>query len=392
MRWVYGFVLWGCAVPLWAAAPVDAQSARKTYSAGEQVCQRLSLAALTGKSPWLVMGAGGAYEYATARAGQPVSFFGQPTVWGSILFLVVLVAFKDTVLTVFGPLKVPLDALAEVFHSAGGLLGVLYLGNVAFDGWPAWLPVPAFAAHGDLGLLALAVEGPSWAEQLGQSLLWLVMGTIHVAVWIVFNSVEVVILLNPIPFVDTLLKGLRTSIIGAIALASEVHPVLGLLLALPIILGSFWLLPFALRFGYIGLIFTTDVLAGLIGWRGQPEPPLLAFAGLGCPGVRLYTPGRLERTAQGLTFTYRPWFLLGQTTLVIPDTATLSTGIVSPVVRAAEQTWLRLPPRCCGAEQRLAERLQLGPVTDGSLRSTLGQALRTFTGWFWGRPPTLGTG
>jgi len=87
------------------AVPSQAE-VKSTYSTGEKVCGKLSLAALTGKSPWLVMGVGGAVEYLNTpdERKDRLGLFAQPWAWGTMLVLVLLVAFKDTVLTVFSQL------------------------------------------------------------------------------------------------------------------------------------------------------------------------------------------------------------------------------------------------------------------------------------------------
>ena len=60
-------------------------------------------------------------------------FFANPWVFGTLLFLAALIYSKDSLLTLMGPFKKPLDAVGELVHIAGGLVGVFYLGDGIFD-------------------------------------------------------------------------------------------------------------------------------------------------------------------------------------------------------------------------------------------------------------------
>ncbi|MCU0706120.1 MAG: hypothetical protein MUF18_19325, partial [Fimbriiglobus sp.] len=360
---------------------------------GEKVCNKLSLAALVGKSPWLVMGVGGAVQYFNTpdERKEKLGAFAQPWAWGSMLVLVLLVAFKDSILTVFSSLKMPLDALAEAFHAVGGVFGIAYLGASAFGTDPSADPDQI------QGLLPdnTAAPVPTLLDQAGSFVLWLLMCGVHAAVWIVFNSIEVAILLNPIPFVDTCLKAFRTAIIGVISGAAAIHPVLGFLVALPIILGSVLLVPVALRFAIAGGVFTADVFKRLFGVKPKPGAPVRAFAALGFPGVRLYTFGTVERGQQGLEFVYRFLFVLWKRRVPIPmeKVAVASGGVLPRLMELGEggRTWLRFPPRYRRQEGELALALGLGDVVHHSVGQSLGKAWRRLTEWVSGKPTAEGT-
>jgi hypothetical protein len=377
-------------VPAFAVELPPKKDAKAAYSAGEKVCNQLSLSSLTGKSPWLVMASGGAYQYLTSdeSARAKLGFFAHPAVWGTLIVLVLLVAFKDTVLSAFSYLKAPLNALAEGFHATGGIVGFLYLGSVAFAADASSVPDSATAALGAGGLFAVEPE-PSAGAQVGQFLVWLCMCAVHAAVWVVFNTVEVAILLSPFPFLDTLLKSGRTAIIGIITAAAQIHPVLGLLCALPIIVGSVVLVPIALRFAVVGWVFTLDTFQRMLGRSPQVTGPIQAFASWQMPGVRLYTFGTLERTATGLEFVFRRFFFLWTKRVPLPAeklavaTGTLTASLVSVPSPDQQSTLFRFPPRYSGAETELSNQLQLGEVIDGSLMHNLGTAWRNFKSWIF---------
>jgi hypothetical protein len=371
--------------PAWADVAVPSQQEVKTtYGTGEKVCSKLSLAALVGKSPWLVMGVGGAVDYFNTpdERKEKLGLFAQPWAWGTMLVLVLLVGFKDCVLTMFSSLKMPLDALAQAFHALGGVFGVAYLGVSAFGGDPAAQEVRGLVGDS-------TAPSPTFVEHAGNVLLWLLMCGVHAAVWVVFNTVEVAILLNPIPFVDTCLKAFRTAVIGVISGAAAIHPVLGFAVAAPVILVCVLLVPVAVRFAVAGLVYTADVFKRLFGVKPQPGAPVRAFASLGLKGVRLGTFGTVERGPNGLEFVYRRAFLLWKRRVPIPweRVAVASGGVLPRLIELGEKgrTWLRFPPRYRKMEGDLALALGLGDVVHKSMGQSLGKAWRRLTEWVSGK-------
>ncbi len=378
------FALLVCAAGVRAdVIPPPKAEVKSTYGTGEKVCGKLSLAALTGKSPWLVMGVGGAVEYLNTpdERKDNLGFFSQPWMWGPMLVLVLMVAFKDTILTVFSQLKMPLDALAQAFHALGAVFAVVYLGASAFGGDPAGPQVQ--------GLTDTPPPPPAFIEHAGNVILWLLMCGVHLAVWVVFNSVEVAILLNPVPFVDTALKAFRTAVVGVISGAAAIHPVFGFALALPVTLLCLLMVPLALRLSVIGWVFTRDVLGRMFGAKPKPGAPVRAFTALGIPGVPVGIYGRVERGPSGLEFVYRRWFILWRRRIPIPweRVAVASGGMVPRLIEVggAGGTWLRFPPRYRKMEAELALTLGLGDVHHKSVTASLGKLWRQMWDWIGGK-------
>lgn len=352
--------------------PSPPPSPRATYGTGERVCGDLSLAAVTGKSPWLAMGVGGAVEYFNTpdeQKGQ-VGFFGRPWVWGTMLVLVLLVGFKDTILTLFSRLRLPLDALAEAFHAAGAVFALVYLGGVAFDTPPG-------------------EPDPTALDYLWHFVFWLMLAAVHLAVWVVFNTVEVAILLNPIPFADTVLKAGRTLLVGVIAGASAVHPVFGFVLALPVILGCLLLVPFAVRFAVAGWVYTADLLKRLFGVRPTPGAAVRAFAGLGFPKVPVGVYGTVQPGPAGPEFVYRRWFVLWRVRVPLPwERVAVAAGVLPRVIDTTTgATWLRFPPRYRGMEEDLALALGMGDVVRRPAAEGVGKWWRRVRDRIAGRLP-----
>jgi hypothetical protein len=354
-----------CTLPAFAGREPPA---KRTFTQGEKICKSLSLSAILGKSPWLVMGVGGAHEYFTTPEAErgSLGFFSQPAAWITVLVLVGLVLLKDTILSAFSFLKLPLDTLAELLHVSGWFVGLIYLGTsvMGIDAPPAEtasLSTTIFAA--DPGLSPMNI------------LLWLVLAIIHTVVWIVFNTIEVVILLNPFPYVDTVLKTFRTGLIGLITVATQIHPVLGLIVVLPIILACCWFLPFAWRFLVVGWVFSIDTIRGWFGHRAAVDPDRLrCFSSWNLKGVPLYTYGTIHRVNDRLEFRHRRWGLFPATTVIESPMAKVWSGVFGPIlaveVAKVYLTLVRFPPSYAGTETQLSDALHTGAHQDGSMQAT----------------------
>lgn len=71
---------------------------------------------------------------------------------------------------------------------------------------------------------------------------------VYFAVFVTFNTFEVLIVLSPVPLVDTALTGVRTATVTLFFAATYFHPVVGLLVTSPVILLSLWMARKAVRF------------------------------------------------------------------------------------------------------------------------------------------------
>jgi hypothetical protein len=352
---------------LLALAP-HAVAGDDTTASAPTVLDRFGLASTTGQSPWLVMAARGAYQYFTTPADQQnrLSITARPWFFGTLSVLLLLVAIKDSVLTFLGPMKMPLDVLGELFHVAGGAAGIAYLGDVAFS-------TPDASVHP-------VADVPQTTSWLLPTLTWLMASIVHLAVWVVFNSIEVAIILNPFPFVDTALKSARTTLVGILSGASAIHPILGFLLALPIFLCCVFVMPIALRMTRLGWVFCFDTLARWFGLAGSSLPQqTMAFTWGRLPGVSLLAYGVVSRTAEGgLVYTVRRMGVLWHRAVPLPADCYVGIGTLTPMLLSDEggtaTDLLLFPPRYNGREPALAQQLGIGRVENVSL----GASLRAF--------------
>jgi hypothetical protein len=288
--------------------------------------------------------------------------------------LLLLVAIKDSFLTFLGPAKVPLDVLGEFFHVAGGAAGVAYLGDVAFSSPEATQQV---------------ADAPQTTPWLLSALTWVMASIVHVTVWIVFNSIEVAIILNPFPFVDTALKGFRTTLVGLITGAAAIHPILGFLLALPIFLCCVVILPVALRLARLGQVFCTDYFARWFGLAGSALPQTVtAFVWGRLPGAPLLKCGVITRTAEGgLVFSFRRLGVLWRT-IPLSAGAYVGIGTLTPLLLSDEGgsacQLLLFPPRYSSKEAAVAQQLGIARVENVSLGASLRAVWRRL--WSRGTP------
>ncbi|MEX0792342.1 MAG: hypothetical protein WD045_04365, partial [Pirellulaceae bacterium] len=138
----------------------------------------------TGLSPIMVVSFTGPVVYGLTAADERAHllFLYQPWFFIPAILITVLVLLKDTILTFAGYLKLPLDILGIIFHAMGFLLGFPLIYQL--------LNVP---------------RGPGEAEGMG---LWgvtilVLMYLFYVSTWALSNAFEILILLSPIPLVDT---------------------------------------------------------------------------------------------------------------------------------------------------------------------------------------------
>jgi len=369
--------------------PKTTDEAKQLYSDGNKVVKladQLSLSAVVGKSPWLIMAAGGITKYyrtASEERGQ-LGFLSSPLFFIPVGIVVMLVALKDTLLSWAAWLKVPLNALAELFHMSGGIFGYLYLGSVAFDGT---IPDTETAS---LVFAATTEKAVPVSDMALSTISFMLMSIVHTAVWIVFNGVEVAIILSPFPFVDAVLKTGRTALIGVITSLAAIHPILGFVAAAPIIILCLLCIPVAIRITVVGWVYSWDILARIIGRSREVGLTVSAFASANLKAPMLAY-GTLSRNQDGkLIFSYRKLSLLWRIHEELPAPAQLGIGTLNPYLLSTntegkQSLLLRLPPGYANHETELAQVLGLASPVDVSTLTSLKQALSSFWNWVRGR-------
>lgn len=303
-------------------------------------------------------------------AAQPAAGEAMPWVYSPgtlvLMWLVVGVLWlKDSLLTFLGPLKMPLDALAIVLQDLGGLIGVVFSGALFFA---------AITSGGGVGI-ALA--------ELTTGALMLVF---YFCIFVTFGTFDVLILLSPVPLIDTALTGFRTVVVTVFFAAAWLHPLFGLVAVSPILLFSLWAAGRSARFGLAGLTFAADFL--FRRWRSldlQPSAEPLAFSAGKRWGAPTQVRGTLRRDPTGnLVCSYRRWLVGPQRCVVLEVGGRplwIGRGSLWPVLLSTDRAGsvvacFRFAPRYRGHEERLAELLGAEGVRDVSL----GRGLRDLLG------------
>ncbi len=333
-------------------------------------------------SPLLGVSGVGAYQY--FKAGTPeqkaaLPWFAQPKFWLPAMLLVGVCAFKDSFAAFVPPgLKKPLDIAETVENKISGLVAAgAVIPSLVAIGSKLIMNSSGLDHHsavlGGLGMMQLGAFNLSW-------LLTILMVPLSVAVfavvWVVGHAINVLILLSPWGGVDTVLKGLRTSVLAMVAATAYIDPVVGATLSLVIILLAWLMAGWAFRLMVFGSEFTWDFFT-----LRHRRFELLAdgnklFTAREISGTPMRTYGRLYQEAEGkLIFKFRPWLVLPERVVEVPrDGLVVGRGLFSSEVlgfdRAADKldTLLLLPPRYRGHEELFARTYHISGTCEVGLR------------------------
>lgn len=316
--------------------------------------------------------------------GDPAVEKYKPWIWG-VLVLLGAVLLKDVGGTfVPGVLKKPLDAV-ELFQNQG--LGVLCAALLVPDFHQKLYAVmerhvPAVEwVGGGGGQFILAAAG---SEGVLHFLTLPLSITVFVAVWLLSNAINALILLSPFSLVDACLKSIKVVGLSLLAGLSAIYPYAGAALSLVIVVVALCLAGKAFRLYHFGMIFAWDILTRRHKRFEPHSEHVMVFLDQELAEVPARTYGRLspDPTPGQWRFTYRPWLVLPQSSVVISldPRPKLGRGIVHATIEMSEDdgnldTYFHLSPRCRGHEQTIGERLEL-EVVDIGLRRGFAVACR----------------
>ena len=322
-------------------------------------------------SPLLGVSAVGAWKYFHAQTPQQrarLAWFAQPWFWIPALVLVTACFLKDT-LGIAAPrlLKKPLDVADAIEHKISGLIATGAFVPLVIAVFPP--AKPEAALPGATGFLA-AID-LSW---LGNGLLVPVAMLAFFIVFLASNAINILILLSPFAVIDAALKGFRLLVLLTVAgtafailagrgLGPDHHwdCLLHRRLVLP---------PVALRVGlHLGF---RHAATQAVSARRSVNRMFLARKINKVP-IRSY--GKLLRDEKGsLLLKYRPWLVLPERTLVLPEGRyAVAKGLFySQIMRVEGQglaAAMLLPPRYRGHEQELVSIYGLEGVREAGLRA-----------------------
>jgi hypothetical protein len=362
----------GCSCPDTASAATSVEPAPSTKAAtpGVELANAISIITGTAISPLLGVSAVGAWKYFHTQTPQQrakLPWFAQPWFWMPGFVLVAVCFLKDT-LGIAAPrlLKKPLDVADAIGHKINGLIAVGAFVPLIITVFPP--AEPEASLLGSNGFLA-AID-LSW---LGNGLLMPVAMLAFCIVFLASNAINVLILLSPFGVLDAALKGFRLLVLLTVTVTAFVNPWLGAVWALIIIGIAYSISGWSFRLSHFGLVFIWDFVT-LRRRRFLPDMSANGmFLARRINKVPTRTYGKLLRGEKGgLVLRYRPWLVLCERKLVLPEGQyAIAKGLFYSQIMRVEGEGLTaailLPPRYRGHEEELLSIYALTGVRDAGL-------------------------
>ncbi len=357
------------------------------YALGAVIADQLMDAVGIGITPLLGMGVLGAARWfaADAAARGFLPWYQQPWFWSPLLTIVVIGLVGGRIPGVARVLK----AWKLWENKFAALLSIPVIGSMAIaavdaamntGAAPAPSGAPAAAAHGG-ALLASAPPAP---------LAWIVAAAsiaVLLVVLVVKNAIDVLILINPFPPLDWVLRGLKYGPLAAMLLAALLAPWLGAGVAALVLLACLLLFAWSMRLSIMGSVFARDIL--FLRWRVPPDPAqgFPAFSGRALPLPRR-TYGRVVATAAGPVFRTRRWFIGPHRDVTLPpgQVQVVRGMLLGPdvAVRPATGGRLRTAAWCAPAVRSHEELLATSIGAGTPLDCALVRGLRAAWEWVFG--------
>jgi hypothetical protein len=324
-------------------------------------------------------------------------FYDQPYVWGVLLLLILLMFFNSTICESMPFLKIPLNALGDLVNKGGACI---ILPVVLYEFAQAFAPSTAVALASASDLLFPTAYAAGGSEVVIGSISgsWLLLGGLislavgalaYAVVWVVWNVIDVTILVLPIPFLDAILKSTRLAAMGFVFGVAALSPWLGVVISLAMILACWVLAGWAFRLSVMGFVFATDFLL----WRRSGG--IDATAGIpvfisATAGKQWKLPARLygyiqRRSDDMLFFVWRPWLVGPLREIELGQSRNFQSGstLLYPVVldSTGNISLFRLPPRYRRDVQTITSALRMSNWRDVSIvRSAWAYLQQVFRG------------
>jgi len=325
-----------------------------------------------GLSPLMVLSIASPVVYFLTEVDrrEELIFLYQPWFFIPIILVTLLMAFKDTVLTFASYLKLPLDILGILFHLIGFLLGFRLIYHL--------LDIDLGAERGPFGTVLM----------IGIIIL---MFAFYTSVWVLSNVFEVLILINPFPLIDTFLRVGRIGVLLFMYAACWIHPALGGVIAIPILIVSVITFERSLRTTLLGFRLASDVILFRSDKVESNTERLTAFASFG-GSLPWMTLGKLIKRGNQWTFAYRR-FSIGPThcLAIASSPYIIARGSLFPGLMAktekGTQLVVRFPASYRGREEALAEVFETSEIQDFRLSTMVKSTWNTLWRSFFGRSP-----
>ncbi len=339
-------------------------------------------------SPLMVMSLFGAVDWYRAVPGSVLPLHANPWVWGTLLtiFSIGLIARWTT-----RPVPMPIRKLFDAAH---------YLESKCSALLAAGLLLPYIASTMtqvgmDPNQVASTVRLDPQLALAGMPsdvLMYLAALSLFAVVWVVSHSIDALVLLSPFAVLDAALLSARATFLALLLGATALHPVLGALVALPIVIFCIFVAGWCVRLDIFAMTCAWDTLFRRWSHAAPLDGCVRAFIARPRAGLPTRTRGTIIPSGASMKFRYRRWFVMPAREVDLGvHPSTLVRGLLwSTFVAASEQgggALVALPPRYQSHAAILAARFG-AEQKDGLLLSgwsSVKEFLRTL---FGKRPPT----
>jgi hypothetical protein len=239
---------------------------------------------------------------------------------------------------------------------------------------------PSFLANGSLDWLGNFVTVP-------------LAIFVFALVWLVSNTINLLILISPWGALDAALKAFRLTVLAALTSTAFFNPYVGAVFSAVLIVFCWCIAGWSFRLLVFGNMLAWDLLTGRRFRFTPTAEKAKMFLARRVHGVPVRTYGKLcaPDNAGNRMFEYRPWLLLPQRKLILPpgDYA-VGRGFLYPEIflldekKERARTMLLLPPRYRGHEEELVAACGFKEVRDvGMLRGIKGawRWFKELLGW-----------
>lgn len=354
----------------------------KLLSDAERLAKSISSVVGTAISPLVGIGLIGSWGwlYASEAARPELPWYNQPWAWGSVMLLVLLVALKDTLGGLLPLAKKPLDALELIENKLSALVALPIVIHAFMGGMSVQDRASAGKALSSLVPVAHASGGAAAAiDGASIGVIAVLSAIVFVVVWMTGHVVNVLVLLSPFGLLDSLLKLARFAILGAVFATAALHPALGVVTSLAVVIVSLVLFGWSFRFTTLGTLMAVDVLSGRHDDPALERRGLRVFTCAGHPALPVRTMGRIRRDGDVLEFRYRPLLVLPGRVLHLPlpparyeiGQGLLTPTLVEPRGDGNYALLLRFAPRYRLQVPGLRAKLGAGGVRDLSIHRGL---------------------
>jgi len=345
---------------------------------GVELAEAVATASGVAITPLFGLATVGAWTYyktpEVERADLP--WFANPYLWIPGLLLTLLLLFKEPVLGWIPLAKKPLDAMVVLESKASALLAApvvvpmfleAFISTVPNSGGSvaeAWFGIDLF------GVVAVSLGSFGMGEVAAVALVLPLFVAAFFSVWLAFHAINVLVLLSPFGVLDTALRSIKFIALASIAAAFFIHPYLGMLVVLGIVLVSIPIACWSFRLSVFGSCVAFDLLS-LAHRRVDVDSisRFRVFSGGGLRGVPVRTAGLLDLSESAREFVYRKFAIGPRVGLpVFEGEIRIGRGILCPTLFRVTDTGveplLRFAPRLRPFADELAARLGLEEVDD----------------------------